>query len=96
MSLYPTPTRLALLRAVDAGEVTRSWSLRMEPVDRRTGQRVNARAMFSTSCSARMAELARAGWVTYPPMRFGGGSVPWTLTDAGRAVLAEGSTDEHR
>lgn len=77
MYLYPTPTRLALLRAVEAGEVTRWWSLRMEPNDRWNGLRVNKR----------MAELQRAGWATYPPMRLGGEQLPWQLTAAGRAVL---------
>jgi hypothetical protein len=34
MSLHPTKTRLELLRAVEAGEVTRHWTVRMDAQDR--------------------------------------------------------------
>lgn len=75
--LYPTPTRIKLLRAIEAGEVVRSWALRMEPHDRLDGRRVNRR----------VEELARAGWAAYPPMQFGGRTAVWRLTDAGREIL---------
>lgn len=70
--LYPTPTRLALLRDAADGYVHRFGSVDTD----RSGRVV----------IARIAELERAGWVKLDPpvadrWRF------WRLTPAGRAVL---------
>lgn len=82
-TLYPTKTRLALLRAVAAGNVIDL------PDDKH-----DAISTFDTTgaeegeparrVSARVDELARAGWVCY-----GRDGVTLGLTDAGREVLAK-------
>jgi len=75
--LYPTPTRLALLAAVDAGDVIEgltedtdghTWLLR-EPGEPR-------------KVCARIVEAQGAGWVTLDA-----DGVTWRLTDGGRDVL---------
>jgi len=70
--LYPTPTRLALLRRVAEGQIV--WLAGGISRDERDGSRV----------TARVAEMERAGWITrdFGPWR------RWKLTDTGRAVLA--------
>lgn len=79
--LFPTKTRLALMRAVAAGHVLqlpdeeRGDLATFDTTDAEIGapaRRVNARA----------AELERAGWV-----RLMADDVTYRLTDAGRAVL---------
>lgn len=73
--LYPTPSRLALLQAVNAGDVVEGpdehgtvWTWLIDPpyVPRRV--------------QARMQQLKAAGWVELIDMR-------WHLTTAGGAVL---------
>lgn len=77
--LYPTPTRLVLLREVDAGNVIDGINddhayLLDEPGEPR-------------KVCARIAEAERAGWVFYddanPPY--------WQLTVLGRSILARAS-----
>lgn len=85
--LYPTPTRLALLRDVDDGRVSRSiWSSGQSDASSRTGCRV----------TAAIEEMSAAGWVVLNPQRWQTADVVtghgyelqyWQLTDAGRAVL---------
>lgn len=70
--LYPTPTRLALLRDVQAERITR-----------RLGGSYDANGY---SVSARMIELRQAGWVQLVDLT-GDFQYVWKLTDAGRAVL---------
>jgi hypothetical protein len=75
VALYPTPTRLELLRAVAAGAVLDgitnddAWLIDLDPP--------------ATKVTARMAEMDAAGWVHLdgPPV--------WALTDAGRTVLED-------
>lgn len=66
--LYPTPTRLRLLREVDAEEIIRRSD---------DGASVD---LDGYRVTAKVAELAAAGWVELD------GSV-WRLTAAGREVL---------
>lgn len=68
-----TPTRLALLRSIADGKVTRGFDTNDYDA---TSRRV---------VTARVRELARAGWCR----RTGGTTIrgTWVLTDAGRAVL---------
>jgi hypothetical protein len=79
VSLYPTKTRLALLRAVDQADVIEgitddtdgdTWLLLPPPDEPR---RVTARVL----------EAQQAGWATLHA-----DGVTWRLTDAGRTVLA--------
>jgi hypothetical protein len=78
--LYPTPSRLDLLRAVAAGEVFGSHHHKTMKWRVRWGQ---------ATVTSRVTELAVAGWVGV------GASTGWSyyarkpyeLTDAGRAVL---------
>ena len=78
-ALYPTKTRLALLRAVDQADVIEgitddtdgdTWMLFPPPDEPR---RVTARVM----------EALGAGWVTLHA-----DGVTWRLTDTGRQILA--------
>lgn len=82
MSLYPTPTRLALLADVDAGEVWQRSDGQSELTDR------DQFGVSDPVCivTSRIAELERAGWVHLVELAYG--SRQWQLTDAGRAVLA--------
>lgn len=76
---YPTPTRLALLRDVAAGEVCcyRNGESYLGTGDRRV--------------TARMAELRAAGWVELAVLTHTRADdvtyQQWRLTDAGRAML---------
>mgnify|MGYP002624149274 CR=1 FL=1 len=70
--LYPTPTRLALLRDVDAGRVA----------DDTRGDAWLTVGRSVARVTARVAALAAAGWIERPDQ----GAV-WQLTPAGRAVL---------
>jgi hypothetical protein len=70
--LYPTPTRLALLREVAAERITRSLG---SSYDR-----------HGFSVTARMIEMRQAGWVVLVDLS-GDFQYVWKLTDAGRAVL---------
>jgi hypothetical protein len=70
---YPTPTRLQLLRDVQAGLVFQD-RLRISYIS--GGPRVDNR----------ITELARAGWVELVDVGADGFDY-WRLTDAGRAVL---------
>jgi hypothetical protein len=75
MSLYPTKTRLRLLRDVKAGQVFRDS----------TGQSYISGTAKVTSA---MYELEQAGWVhlgDHPS-----GMVVWKLTSAGHVVLESG------
>lgn len=72
--LYPTPTRLALLRQIDAREV---WSsLRDDVIRTQFGQ--------GRVVTAAVNEMWRAGWVE--PVVGPIGTL-WTVTDTGRDVL---------
>jgi hypothetical protein len=74
--LHPTKTRLALLGEVDAGRVFRD----------RIG---NSYISGDRKVTAAIAEMAAAGWVTIPEDV----DLPyWSLTDAGRAILADQAT----
>lgn len=76
--LYPTPTRLRLLRAVSLGEVFRDhrdddWLVYGDPV--------------ADKVTARIEEMRSAGWcelVATPARQWAG---KWQLTDTGQAVL---------
>jgi len=72
--LYPTPTRVALLRNVDAGHVVDGIT------DETRGDTWLTTSV--TKVTARVAELAAAGWVELPDRDH-----VWRLTPAGRAVL---------
>jgi hypothetical protein len=72
--LFPTPTRLALLRDVDAGRVQMY-------TDRHTY--LDAWGVLD----ARISEARAAGWVELDEPTLAHRR-PWRLTDAGRAVLA--------
>lgn len=70
--LYPTKTRLALLRDVADGRVKRRFGVDIDTWTDRT-------------VTFRMEELERAGWVELG--EFVGRSQQWQITPAGRAVL---------
>lgn len=74
MSLYPTPTRLALLRDVEAGRVVGHlpYAVLLSP---------DARPRHVPD---RMRELKRARWVEQIDTEVGEG---WRLTAVGQAVL---------
>lgn len=74
-ALYPTPTRRALLAAVDAGQVVNGdgGTFLIDGPDAR-------------QVRDRIAELAAAGWVELPVDQ--GVTWTWRLTDVGRDVLA--------
>lgn len=75
--LHPTKTRLALLAAIQAGEVTGYPHYETGYVD----------YFWGITVTARVNEMIRAGWVTPPP---GGERRPDfkpELTEAGRKVL---------
>lgn len=83
--LYPTKTRLALLRGVAASQVQTArdgptscvlWF--MDAPESWT---------YSRNVTARMAELQRAGWVVESEPA--GPGAWWLLTDAGRKLLEE-------
>jgi hypothetical protein len=82
--LHPTPTRLALLAAVRAGEVTHHVPLMPDaPYD---SWRAVCRFVRVTS---RMEAMHRAGWVDRPrPARYHDSTV-WHLTDEGERILRE-------
>lgn len=80
--LYPTPTRLALLREVDARNVC-DGSLHSD--DRHEGQTLLVPVMHDEPIrrvTAAVREMESAGWVELPD-----GHAIWHLTAAGRAVL---------
>lgn len=74
--LHSTPTRLALLREVDAGLVIRD----------RDGDWLDHDPQW-IRVAGRVAELEAAGWVELGTSRPGGHITPWRLSKAGRAVL---------
>jgi hypothetical protein len=87
--LYPTPTRLALLRDVADPEtsVLEHWSWR---TDKRYTE-IRYPDGDRRQANARIEELRAAGWVrlgspSHPSMY---ASRPWELTDAGRKLFAE-------
>lgn len=86
--LYPTKTRLALLRAVQRGEVTRkrTWTRTMPDYDWWIPSDGAARVVTS-----RMDQLRRAGWVKHgwPLHASMYAPIPWMLTGAGEQILAE-------
>jgi len=80
--LYPTRTRLALLSAVEAGDVLEGIT---PDTEGHTWLTFDDGTRPLKVC-ARIQEAERAGWVECPPE-----ALPfWRLTDAGRAVLAAG------
>ena len=82
--LYPTKTRLALLAAVDAGNVIDLPDDEFDAVSTfdTTGAEEGEPAR---RVSARIDQFARAGWVCY-----GADGVTLELTDVGREVLERG------
>lgn len=83
--LYPTKTRLALLRAIHTGEVTGYPYYDSDLVDYYMGAGPHA-----SMVTARTRELIGAGWVAEPEL---GGErrrdFTVELTEAGRRVLEE-------
>lgn len=79
--LFPTPTRLALLAEVFAGEV---WQ-------QSNGHSIIEQGTRTRKVTAEIAAMERAGWITLVALRFG--AKRWDLTDAGRAVLAAAGKD---
>lgn len=83
MSLYPTPTRLALLADVDAGIVYEHKELAYNQVYCHLS---NGEAKVKVTDKIR--ELHAAGWVaTGPSMGVGTGMWRMELTEEGRRVL---------
>ena len=84
--LYPTKTRLALLRAVQRGEVTRYRPSAGPQYDCWCPNEGVARVVTS-----RMDQLLRAGWVKHgwPLHASIYAPIPWLLTGAGKQILAE-------
>ncbi len=80
--LHPTKTRLALLRAVAAGEV--HWYRSGMHGESFWKAGLGGRGLMVTS---RMREFNRAGWVQVPDTDLH--AVAWELTDLGRQVLQE-------
>lgn len=79
--LYPTPTRLALLADVAAGEVwqnSKGHSVVILRDDLCLGER-------KAKCTGAIADMERAGWLQLVELKYG--SRQWHVTDAGRAVL---------
>lgn len=72
--LYPTKTRLAVLREIAAGRATRT------PV---------ASYAAGRAVTAIAADFERVGWIARPPRadRVSDFHWTWQVTDAGRAVL---------
>ncbi len=77
MSLYPTPTRKRLLADVGA-----RWVFRDAIGD--------SYIQGDTKVTAAIAELEQAGWVRLATVDRWGVAF-WEITDAGRAVLKDGS-----
>jgi hypothetical protein len=82
--LYPTKCRLALLRAVDTGDVVEGIT-----EDHLVGGAVAHTFLLDEpdeprKVDARVKEAERAGWVELDKT-----GVNWRLTDAGQAVLAD-------
>lgn len=89
-SLHPTPTRLALLQAVDDGEVWEHYPMLPDP-SYSTWKPSDSR--LSSRVTARIEELRRAGWVSLLRRSEGAhwkAPRQWDLTDAGRSVLQAG------
>jgi hypothetical protein len=80
--LYPTPTRLALLRAVVAGEIWQNSN--GESVE--TDSDVLGVSDPVRRVTAAVHEQQRAGWIELVELKYG--AKQWQLTDEGRAVLA--------
>lgn len=82
MSLYPTPTRVALLIEIADGVVFEGIT---EETEGRTWSTAGAEhGAPARVVTARVDELRRAGWVEIDDAE------TWRLTDAGRRVLTEG------
>lgn len=73
--LFATPTRLDLLREVEAAEV---WQ-------QSNGHSIIEQGTRTRKVTAEVAAMERAGWITLVALRFG--AKRWDLTDSGRAVL---------
>jgi hypothetical protein len=84
--LKPTPARLALLRAVERGEVKRFRGWGHEPD---SSEWIPPEAPRRRVTSA-VDLMFSAGWVRLGPRSSPSyySAAPWLLTDAGRAVLA--------
>lgn len=90
-ALFPTKTRLALLRDV-ADSATRvydehSWS--GKPVVAWLEWRTEARNVRRSRVTARVRELRNAGWIRTRPGDVGLHQQDYELTDEGRKVLDE-------
>lgn len=75
--LYPTKTRIALLRDVDDGTVVYSANSGV----------LNTATLPPTQVLDAVIELRQAGWIAVDFSRGTLGSYPYVLTDTGRAVL---------
>jgi hypothetical protein len=84
--LHPTPTRLALLAAVKAKEVTHHAPLLPDEPYEYDSWRTEGRFVRVTS---RMDDMRRAGWVDRPPAARYHDSTVWHLTDEGERILRE-------
>lgn len=80
MSLYPTPSRLALLRAVSYGEVLEGITDEHAGVTWLTTGAEDGEP--ARKVTARIDEMHRAGWV-----ELADDAVTWRLTELGRIVL---------
>jgi hypothetical protein len=78
-ALYPTKTRLALLRHVQAGKVYEIAPFPHESYDATHGLR---------KVTGRVGELWRARWITRADPGQQRRSIRWKLTPAGEEVLA--------
>lgn len=78
MSLYPTKTRVQLLRDVDAGLVMND--IRNQVIDGRVVL-IAPKDGFEQTVTARIAELEKAGWAEEDE-----DGINWRLTAAGLAV----------
>lgn len=80
--LYPTKTRLALLRNVQLGLVFRNGTDPESYLTSGSGSGANRRTVTD-----RIAELCRAGWAEPGPQNQHDRLRPYQITDLGEAVL---------
>ncbi|MEU8158081.1 hypothetical protein AB0B94_30880 [Micromonospora sp. NPDC048986] len=86
--LNMTPTRVALLRGVAAGQVDhhRTWDVKKPDYDVWKWMPGAQRRVTTDIAKLRAAKLIEVGPAKGPSMY---ASQPWRLTDAGRQVLAD-------
>lgn len=86
--LYPTKTRLALLRDVEVGEVWQNSGNGHSTTPGTIGDDTEPLVVVTS----RIAEQEQAGWVHL--FEHTTGAKQWQLTDAGREVLAANDQTE--